>query len=152
MLNAYTNTSATISKNIILFSSFGEVDKSDVSQPLWEDVDIFSAFGFTTRTTLEGIAPSFDVREKPEIFRISTQNTSVSHELSFAEEIESGITQELTDSQGDRFNFLSYTEEDLIDWDTAIITPPPRPSGTIRVKLKYKGRSKPFPVENFWEE
>ena len=152
MLNAHTNTSATISKNIILFSSFGEVDKSDVSQQLWQDLDIFSAFGFTTRTTLEGIAPSFDVREKPEIFRVSTQNTSVSRELSFAEEIESEITQELADSQNQSFNFLSYTEEDLIDWDAAIIPPPPRPSGTIRVKLKYKGRSKPFPVENFWEE
>lgn len=51
-----------------------------------------------------------------------------------------------------RFTFLGYDEEDLLNWDVAITPPPPRRSGTIRVKLIYKGRSKPFPVENFWEE
>ena len=45
-----------------------------------------------------------------------------------------------------------YDEEDILNWDVAIVTPPPRRSGTIRVKLRYKGRSKPFPTENFWEE
>jgi hypothetical protein len=51
-----------------------------------------------------------------------------------------------------RLTFPTYNEEDILNWDAAIVTPPPRQSGTIRVKLKYKGRSKPFPVENFWEE
>ena len=50
------------------------------------------------------------------------------------------------------FAFLDYDEEDLLNWDVAITPPPPRRSGTIRVRLIYKGRSKPFPVENFWEE
>ena len=50
-----------------------------------------------------------------------------------------------------RLAFPVYDEEDILDWD-AIVTPPPRPSGTIRVRLIYKGRSKPMPVENFWEE
>ena len=54
--------------------------------------------------------------------------------------------------QEQRLAFPSYDEEDLLNWDPAIVTPPPRRSGTIRVKLKYKGRSKPFPIENFWEE
>ncbi len=54
--------------------------------------------------------------------------------------------------QAQRLTFPSYNEEDILNWDAAILTPPPRPSGTICVKLKYKGRSKPFPVENFWEE
>ena len=152
MLNVYTNTSATISKNIIFFSSFHEVEKPTVPQPFWQNADILSEFRFTTGTIIEGIAPSFDMREKPDILAISTQNTSVSREFSFEEEIESGITQEFADTRQQRFDFLSYDEEDLLDWDAAIITPPPRPSGTIRVKLKYKGRSKPFPVENFWEE
>lgn len=48
--------------------------------------------------------------------------------------------------------FPTYDEEDILDWDAAIVTPPPRPSGTIRVRLIYKGRSKPMPVENPWEE
>ncbi len=45
-----------------------------------------------------------------------------------------------------------YNEEDLLYWDVAIENPPPRPSGTIRVKLRYKGRSKPIPADHFWEE
>ncbi len=51
-----------------------------------------------------------------------------------------------------RLAFPTYDEGDILDWDAAIITPPPRPSGTIRVKLIYKGRSKPMPVESPWEE
>ena len=51
-----------------------------------------------------------------------------------------------------RLAFPVYDEEDILDWDFAIVTPPPRPSGTIRVRLIYKGRSKPIPVEDFWEE
>ncbi|RKU24928.1 hypothetical protein C6499_15920 [Candidatus Poribacteria bacterium] len=51
-----------------------------------------------------------------------------------------------------RLAFPVYDEEDILDWDAAIVTPPPRPSGTIRVRLIYKGRRKPIPVENFWEE
>ena len=57
-----------------------------------------------------------------------------------------------TKKQKQRLAFLVYDEEDIFNWDAAIVTPPPRPSGTIRVKLIYKGRSKPIPVENFWEE
>lgn len=48
--------------------------------------------------------------------------------------------------------FPVYDEKDILNWDVAIVAPPPRQSGTIRVKLIYKGRGKPFPVENFWEE
>ena len=50
-----------------------------------------------------------------------------------------------------RLAFPAYDEEDILNWDVAIV-PPPRPSGTIRVKLIYKGRRKPMPVENPWEE
>ena len=54
--------------------------------------------------------------------------------------------------QKQRLAFLVYDEEDILDWDFTITPPPPRRSGTIRVRLIYKGRSKPFPAENFWEE
>ena len=53
--------------------------------------------------------------------------------------------------QKQRLAFPVYDEEDILNWDAAIV-PPPRPSGTIRVRLIYKGRSKPMPVENFLEE
>lgn len=56
------------------------------------------------------------------------------------------------EKQKQRFAFPVYGEEYLRDWDVAIVTPPPRRSGTIWVRLIYKGRSKPMPVENPWEE
>ena len=65
---------------------------------------------------------------------------------------ESKITQECADTQSQRLDVPTYNEEDTLNWEVAIETPPPRPSGTIRVKLKYKGRSKPIPLENPWEE
>ena len=61
-------------------------------------------------------------------------------------------TNTATKKHKQRLAFPTCDEEDILDWDAAIITPPPRPSGTIRVRLIYKGRSKPLPVENFWEE
>ena len=61
-------------------------------------------------------------------------------------------TKTTNDKQAQRFTFLSYHEEDLLDWDAAITTPPPHRSGTIRVKLIYKGRSKPMLVKDPWEE
>ena len=51
-----------------------------------------------------------------------------------------------------RLAFPVYDEEDILNWDAAIVTPPPRQSGTIRVKLKYKGHNKPIPAEDPWEE
>lgn len=61
-------------------------------------------------------------------------------------------TNTTNDKQEQRLAFPFYDEEDILNWNAAITTPPPRQSGTIRVRLIYKGRSKPFPVENFWEE
>jgi|GEM_PF-1745307 len=54
--------------------------------------------------------------------------------------------------QKQRLAFPVYDEEDILNVDAVIATPPPRRSGTIRVKLIYKGRSKPIPVENPSEE
>ena len=53
--------------------------------------------------------------------------------------------------QKQRLAFPTYDAEDILNWDAAIV-PPPRRSGTMRVWLIYKGRSKPMPVENPWEE
>ena len=47
--------------------------------------------------------------------------------------------------------FPSYNEEDILNLDAIIITPLPRESGTIRVKLTYEEPSKPIPVEDPWE-
>lgn len=48
--------------------------------------------------------------------------------------------------------FPFYDEEDILNSDAIIVIPPPRQSGTIRVKLVYKEPSKPIPVENPWKE
>lgn len=48
--------------------------------------------------------------------------------------------------------FPIYDEEDILNLDAVIVTPPPRQSGTIRVKLVYEEPSKPIPVEDPWEE
>lgn len=40
------------------------------------------------------------------------------------------------------------SEEDVEKDDVIIPTPPPRRSGTIKVRLKYGGRSKPIPVDD----
>lgn len=41
--------------------------------------------------------------------------------------------------------------EDLLDWDAHIETPPPpRRSGTIKVRFQYVGRSKPIPIDDPW--
>lgn len=49
-------------------------------------------------------------------------------------------------------DFPVYDEEDILNVNAVIVTPPPRQSGTIRVKLKYIGRSKPLSVDNPSEE
>ena len=89
--------------------------------------------------------------EELRISKPSVQDTAVSLQVRFEEKIESGITQEFADTQRQHVAFPAYSEEDILNWDVAIQVPPPRPSGTIRVKLKYKGRSKPIPIENPWE-
>jgi len=46
---------------------------------------------------------------------------------------------------------IGEEDEDLLDWDAHIETPPPpRQSGTIKVRFKYVGRSKPIPIEDPW--
>lgn len=146
MLEHYTTTAATINKDRDIVFPFHPVDigKLDTGQSFWQNPYSLFPFDFINYQS-RGIKK----RGTPEP---SGQNTSTARELDFAKEIESGTTQELVDSQEEQFNFLSYSEDDLLDWDAAIITPPPRPSRKVRVKLKFKGRSKPFPIENFWEE
>jgi hypothetical protein len=35
----------------------------------------------------------------------------------------------------------------ILDWDACIESPPPRPSGKVKVRLHFRGRDKPIPVE-----
>jgi hypothetical protein len=43
-------------------------------------------------------------------------------------------------------------EEDLLDWNVWLDSPPPRPERTIVVRLEYAGRDAPRAVNTSWEE
>lgn len=45
---------------------------------------------------------------------------------------------------------INEEDEDILDWDAYIEAPPPRRSGTIKVRFKYIGRSKPIPIDDPW--
>ena len=46
---------------------------------------------------------------------------------------------------------IHEAEEEFLDWDAHIETPPaPLRSGTIKVRFKYIGRSKPIPIDDPW--
>ena len=68
------------------------------------------------------------------------------------EEIGAAITQQFAYAQQPGPPFPSYEEEDVMNWEAAIGTPLPRPSGAIRVKLKFTRRGKPIPVGDLWED
>jgi len=36
---------------------------------------------------------------------------------------------------------------DILDWDACIDTAPPRPCGKVKVRLNYRGRGKPIPLD-----
>lgn len=152
MTTQYTQGTTTINKDTVFPPLFNEVEKSDISKFSQQNTKTWSGLGTTVAIMFGSAILLFGESGTSDIPESLTQDTSASLELNFGEKIESGVTQEFADAPGQPFNFLSYTEEDLLDWDAAITTPPPRPSGTMQVKVKYKGRSKPFPAEGFWEE
>lgn len=61
-------------------------------------------------------------------------------------------TNTTNDKQAQLPTFPFYNDEEILNIDAVIDIPPPRESGTIRVKLIYEEPSKPMPVENPWEE
>ena len=73
--------------------------------------------------------------------RLHTSHTSdkIVSEGSFKQSMKTAHSKNTTsEKQKQRLAFPTYDEEDILDWDAAIVTPPPRPSGTIRVRLIYK--------------
>ena len=123
MLNAYINTQSSIAANTGFL--FTEGEKSDASKLFWQSTEVLLKFGHTTATIVESVSSPSSEEEKQQIPVPSLPQK--------------------------RLAFPTYDEEDILKWDVAI-PPPPRPSGTIRVRLIYKGRSKPMPVEDPWKE
>ena len=124
MLNEYINTQSSIAANTGFI--FTEGEKSDTSKLFWQSTEVLLKFGYSTTTIVESISSPSSEEEKPEI-------------------LETPVTQQQLPA------FPSYNEEDILNLDAVIITPPPRESGIIRVKLTYEEPSKPIPVEDPWE-
>ena len=105
---------------------FGEEEKLDNSKPFWQSTELLLKFAYPTATIFESVSFPSDEEEKLEI-------------------PESSVMQQQLPA------FPYYNEGDILNLDAVIITPPPRESGTIRVKLTYEEPSKPIPVEDPWE-
>jgi hypothetical protein len=144
MSDHYALTTATIESDIIF--PIDEVKRLNTPTYFWYNIDPFPRSDFTVGTIDESISYPFSGWINPNISKLSTQNTSVSRESRFEEEVAYDMTHELADIQQERLAPPTYDEEDVLNWDVAI-TPPPRPSGIIRVKLKFKGRKKPMPID-----
>ena len=115
MLNAYTDTGSTIITNTGFI--FGDIEKQDTPKFFRQNTEVLTEYGFTPVTIGDRIISYLGEGEKLKISEPSTRNTRASlEELNFDEEIESGVTQKFADSQGQHFDFLSYTEKDLLDW------------------------------------
>ena len=131
-------TTATMDNDINFSFPFhlDETEEPDISKTFQQNAGIGAEFGTIT-----------DIR----IPELAAQNTSGSLELNFGEESESGVTQEFAGIQPQVPAFSFYSEEDILNLDAVIDTPPPRLSRTIRVKLIYEEPSEPIPVEDPWE-
>ena len=116
-----------------------------------QNVKTWSGFGTTIVAIFGSAILLLGESGTPNIPESREQNTSASVQWDFGEEVKSGVTQEFADTRQQLLAFPTYDEEDILNWDAVVVPPPPRRSGTIRVKLIYKGRSKPIPDENPWE-
>ena len=123
MLNAYINTQSSIAANTGFLC--GEEKKLDNSKLFWQRTDVLLKFDNATATIVESVSSPSSEEDKQQIPGPSLPQK--------------------------RLAFPTYDEEDILKWDV-VIPPPPRPSGTIRVRLKFKGRRKPIPIEDPSEE
>ena len=122
--NAYINTQSSIAANTGFL--FTEEEKLDTSKLFWQSTEVLLKFAYPTTAVIESVNFPSDEEEKLEI-------------------PESSVMQQQLPA------FPSYNEEDILNLDAVIITPPPREFGTIRVKLIYEEPSKPIPVDDPWE-
>ena len=151
MTTQYTQGTTTINTDIVFPSLHDEAEKLDIPKPFQQNMKTWPGFGPTAAVIFGSVIFLLGESEPSRIPEPRERNTSASIELNLEQEIESGVTQEFADTRQQRLTFPTYDEEDILNWDAVIVPPPPRRSGTIRVKLIYKGRSKPIPIEDPWE-
>ena len=149
MTTQYTQGTTTI--NTVLPSLFNEVEKPDISKCSQQNTKTWSGLGTTVAIMFGSAIFLLGEGEISNVPELRAQDTSASLELKFGEKIESGVTQEFAHTQQQLPPFPFYHEEDILNLDAVIFTPPPRLSRMIRVKLTYEEPSEPIPVEDPWE-
>ena len=146
MLSSHTHSTATIDREMLFPVSFHFSEEEKPKRPKYFVRNTGASFGAPFEAAIESrITHGFADTQRFTLY--SHNEEDILNWLA----IESGITQAFAETQRQRLDFPTYSEDDILDWGVAIEVPPPRPSGTIRVKLKYKGRSKPIPIEDPWE-
>ena len=150
MTTQYTRGTTTINTDVVFLSFYDEVEEPDISKRFQKNVKTWSGFGDTVGTIVESVNFLLGESEASKNSEFFAQATSASLRLDFEEEIESGVTQEFADTQQQLPPFPFYNEEEILNLDAVIVTPPPRLSRTIRVKLIYEEPSEPIPVEDPW--
>lgn len=143
MSEHYRATAATTDMDIIFSFPSTYVGKLDTVQSFGQNPSLLFPFDFIN---YQSHRINKQVTPEP-----SDQNTSTTRELNFEKEIESGTTQELVNTQVQYPAFPFYDEEDILNLDADVDTPPPRMSRTIPVKLIYEEPSEPMPVEDPWQ-
>lgn len=90
---------------------------------------------------------------KPSFFP-ETKATERGLRASFAEELSILRTKPLPHQQDLDKSLVSPAdrEEDVLDWDFYLENPPLKPVATIELEFEYRGRSKPIPVTDPWDE
>ncbi len=151
MITQYTQGTTTINRDIVFPFPHNEAEQLDIPKPSQQNVKTGSGIGTTLSVIFGSAIFLLGGSGTPNIPEPQAQDTSASLKVSYGEEIESGVTQEFVNTQVQRLVPPTYDEEDVLNWDAVVVPPPPRRSGTIRVKLIYKGRSKPIPDDNPWE-
>jgi hypothetical protein len=147
----YTQEATTINKDIVFPTLHDEAEKLDILKPFPQNVKTRSGFGTTIAVIFGSAIFLLGESGTSSIPEPRAQDTNATLELNFGEEIESGVTQEFAGIQPQVPAFPFYNEEDILNLDAVIDTPPPRLSRTIRVKLIYEEPSEPIPVEDPWE-
>lgn len=149
MLEHYTQTPTTIEADI--FFPIDEAGRIISLKNFRHHMNSLFGFDFTVGTIDESISNPYRGWINPNISK-PTQCTSVSLDSSFEDEVLSGMTHKLADIPQELPGYVFYDEDDILNLDAIIATPPPHESGSINVKLIYEEPSKPIPVENPWEE
>ena len=151
MRTQHTQATTTIARDVVFLFPFDEIDKRNISKFSGQNMKMWFGFDITTGTIVGNASSIHDESGTSEISGPFAQDTSASLKLNFDEKSEFGVTQEFPDTQQQLPPFPFYNEEDILNLDAVIVTPPPQLSRTIRVKLIYEEPSEPIPVEDSWE-